>query len=282
MNSRLKIVKINVLNLLITLLLVTHFNGYAKSFVSQPEYSGYLFVYFTGNGPGEEAIRYAISDDGYNYRALNDNEPIISSKKISSTGGIRDPHILRAEDGKTFYMVATDLYVPNMGWSNYALLLMKSTDLVHWESTVVNIPETFPDQFGYVYRVWAPQTIFDDEKQKYMVYFSMKQGNEPDKIYYAYVNDNFTGFETVPQQLYFPPAASENRACIDGDIIKKEGKFYLFHKAEDGKPGIKLAVSDKLTEGYQLVSNERMDCETLPVEGSGIFKMINTEKFILI
>ena len=39
----------------------------------------YLFTYFTGNGPGEEAIRLAISTDGYNYRALNKNIPIIKN-----------------------------------------------------------------------------------------------------------------------------------------------------------------------------------------------------------
>ncbi|MCB0847977.1 MAG: hypothetical protein KDE26_32205, partial [Bacteroidetes bacterium] len=37
--------------------------------------SAYLFTYFTGNAPGEEAIRFAVSTDGYHYLALNNNEP---------------------------------------------------------------------------------------------------------------------------------------------------------------------------------------------------------------
>ena len=53
----------------------------------------YLFTYFTGNSGDEEAVRYAVSMDGYTYWALNDNEPVIDSKVISSTGGVRDPHI---------------------------------------------------------------------------------------------------------------------------------------------------------------------------------------------
>lgn len=243
--------------------------------------NGYLFVYFTGNDPGEEAIRYAVSTDGYNFKALNGNKPVLDNAKISTTGGVRDPHILRGADGKTFYMVATDLYVPEMGWKNYAMVLMKSEDLIHWSSSVVNIPQAFPDIFGDVYRVWAPQTIYDEAAGKYMIYFSMKQGDDPDKIYYAYANADFTRLENAPKQLYFPPANSNNRACIDGDIVEKDGKFYLFHKAEDGKPGIKLAISDKLTEGYQLVSNERVDAETNPVEGSGIFKLNNSDEYIL-
>src|SRR5680860_139816 len=80
--------------------------------INPPQTKAYLFTYFTGNGPEEEAIRYAVSLDGYNYRALNNNEPVLDSKEISTSGGVRDPHILRGDDGKTFYMVATDLYVP--------------------------------------------------------------------------------------------------------------------------------------------------------------------------
>lgn len=249
---------------------------------TMPQTDAYLFVYFTGNGPGEEAIRYAVSTDGYHYRALNDNQPVLDSKKISTSGGVRDPHILRGADGKTFYMVATDLYVTDQGWNNYAMILMKSSDLINWESSVINIPETYPDEFGDVDRVWAPQTIYDEATGKYMVYFSMKaKGAHPDIIYYAYANKDFIGLEAAPKQLYFPPAESNTRACIDGDIIPFEGKFYLFHKAEDDDPGIKLAISDKLTEGYQLVSDKRVDCQTKPVEGSGIFKLNNSNEYIL-
>ena len=82
--------------LLLALLLVGVLTGYSQQ-------SAYLFVYFTGNRMSEEAIRMAVSPDGYNYYALNGNQPVIDSREISSTGGVRDPHILRCEDGKTFY-----------------------------------------------------------------------------------------------------------------------------------------------------------------------------------
>ena len=263
------------------ILLVVIFSATNLIAAANKDYSAYLFAYFTGNGPGEEQIRFALSKDGYNYKALNDNKPIVDSKDISISGGVRDPHILRCNDGKTFYMVVTDLYVPKMGWSNFAMVLMKSQDLIHWDSTVINMPETYPDEFGKVYRVWAPQTIYDAKADKYMVYFSMKEGNDPDKIYYAYANKDFTGFESAPKQLYYPPVSSNTKACIDGDIIYKDGKYYLFYKAEDGDPGIKLAISDKLTEGYKLYSNKRMDCSNRPVEGSGIFKLNNSDDWIL-
>lgn len=248
---------------------------------SDDQLAGYVFTYFTGNGPGEESIHFAVSHDGYHYRALNENKPILDSKKISSSGGLRDPHLLRGVDGKTFYMVATDLFVSEQGWHNYAMVLMKSNDLIHWKTSIVNIPKSFPDKFGDVNRVWAPQTIYDEVAGKYMIYFSMKQENDPDIIYYAYANKDFTGLETVPKQLYFPPTDSNTKACIDADIIPYDGKFYLFHKAEDGDPGIKLAISDKLTEGYKLVGPERVDESKFKVEGSGVFKLNHSNEWIL-
>ena len=213
---------------------------------SAQTFSAYLFVYFTGNDKSEEAIHYALSKDGYHFWALNNDKPVISSEEISSTGGVRDPHILRGSDGKTFYMVATDMVSAN-GWnSNRAMVLLKSTDLVHWTSSVVNIQKRFPGNDSLL-RVWAPQTIYDDSANKYMIYFSMKHGKEPDKIYYAYANEDFTGLEGEPKQLFYSP---DNAACIDGDIVKKDDKYYLFFKTEDRLPGIKIAVSNHLTSGY--------------------------------
>ena len=103
--------------------------------------SAYLFVYFTGNGPGEEAVHYALSRNGYDYYALNDDKPIVPTAQISNTGGVRDPHILRGEDG-IFYMVLTDLKTQN-GWSNTEIILAKSSDLVAWETSKINLAEVF-------------------------------------------------------------------------------------------------------------------------------------------
>ncbi|MDE3236662.1 MAG: family 43 glycosylhydrolase [Bacteroidota bacterium] len=240
------------------------------------QYSSYLFVYFTGNDKAEEQIRFALSTDGYHYRALNHNQPVVSSATISSTGGVRDPHILRGEDGKTFYMVATDM-VSAKGWnSNRAMVLLKSTDLINWTSSVVNIQQKYPHQENLL-RVWAPQTIYDPVAKKYMIYFSMKHGQDPDKIYYAYANKDFTDLETEPKQLFFSPT---NGACIDGDIISKDGKYYLFFKTEGEGAGIKIAVSDKLTEGYVL--RDRYVQQTKdPVEGAGTFPLNNGSEYVL-
>lgn len=247
-----------------------------KTVIDKSKKTGYLFVYFTGNDKKEEAIHYAISNNGYNFSALNHDEPIISSEKISSTGGVRDPHILRGADGKTFYMVVTDMESAK-GWdSNRAMVLLKSTDLINWSSSIINIQKRFPGNENLL-RVWAPQTIYDSAKQKYMVYWSMKHGQEPDKIYYAYANAGFTDLETEPKQLFFSPT---NGSCIDGDIIYHNGKYNLFFKTEGNGNGIKKAVSDKLTEGYVL-QDKYLQQTTEAVEGAGVFKLNNSNEYIL-
>lgn len=239
--------------------------------------SAYLFVYFTGNNGDEESVRYAISDDGYNYKALNNNKPVISSKTISSTGGVRDPHILRGEDGKTFYMVLTDMVAAN-GWSsNRAMILLKSTDLINWKSSVVNIQKKYKGQEDLL-RVWAPQTIYDKKTGKYMVYWSMKYGENPDVIYYAYANKDFTDIEGTPKPLFIP---QNKLSCIDGDIIYKDGLYHLFYKTEGHGNGIKKATTSSLTSGKWTESSDYKQQTKESVEGAGIFKMINSDKYIL-
>jgi arabinoxylan arabinofuranohydrolase len=248
-----------------------------KSGPSDKDFAGYLFTYFTGNAVADEAICYAISTDGYNYRALNNNKPVIDSKVISSTGGVRDPHLLRAADGKSYYMVATDM-TSSKGWdSNRAMVLMKSDDLINWKHTVINIQQRFKGHDD-LKRVWAPQTIYDSAKDKYMVYFSMKHGSGPDIIYYAYVNNDFTDFEAEPAVLFKP---KNNKSCIDGDIINKNGLFYLFYKTEGNGNGIRLAITDSLTSGKWLEQLGYKQQTRDAVEGSGIFKLNNADKYIL-
>ena len=260
--------------LLTCVLTLMYLWGNAQS--KQEKNAAYLFAYFTGNSKDDEAIRFALSIDGYNYRALNHNNPVISSEKISSTGGVRDPHILRGADGKTFYMVVTDMISAN-GWnSNRAMVLLKSNDLVNWTSSTINIQKKYPGQDSLL-RVWAPQTIYDPGKKKYMIYWSMKHGSGPDKIYYSYANADFTDLETKPEQLFFSPT---NGSCIDGDIVYKDGLYHLFFKTEGEGAGIKIAVSDKLTEGYKL-RDKYVQQTSDPVEGSGVFKLFNENNYIL-
>ena len=243
----------------------------------EKDYVGYLFTYFTGNHISEEAVCYAVSLDGSSFWALNDGKPVLDSKVISSTGGVRDPHILRSEDGKTFYMVLTDMVSGN-GWdSNRAMVMLKSENLVDWSYSVINMQKKYAGQ-ERLKRVWAPQTVFDPEAGKYMVYWSMQYVGGPDVIYYAYANADFTDLEGEPKVLFLP---QNRKSCIDGDIVYKDGLFHLFYKTEGHGNGIKVATTRSLTSGKWVEDPDYKQQTKEAVEGAGTFKLIGQDKYIL-
>ena len=252
--------------------------------------AGYLFAYFEGSGDQNlmEQLRFAVSEDAQNWYALNGNRPIIASDSISESGGIRDPHILRGEDG-CYYIVATDMhtYDPKQGWgANPGIVLLKSKDLVNWTHAKINLAKDWSKNFGDAYWVWAPQTIYDRKARKYMIYFTLQRNDRKTLItYYAYANKDFTAFESEPKVLF-----SAKYGSIDADIIEKDGVFHLFYKGntkdENGKEiknGIQQATSKKLTGPYK-EDFEYLDAYAgtrTHVEGSGVFQLNNSEDWIL-
>jgi hypothetical protein len=246
--------------------------------------SAYLFVYFTQSA---EQIYFALSNDGYNYTPLNNGNRVLSSDTISIKKGVRDPHILRGADGKTFYMVATDM-MASQGWdSNRGIVMLKSTDLINWTHSTVNFPTKWPSKWANVTRVWAPETIYDPVTGKYIVYFSLLTNDglvSYDKIYYCYANANFTDLEGEPAYLF-----DRGSATIDGDIVynNADSLYHLFFKNE-GSGGICKVTSKTITApaGKTLGSQWGLPSETLQqttqaVEGVGVYKLINSDNWVM-
>ncbi len=245
---------------------------------AEKDMAGYLFAYFTGNNNNkeEEAIRFALSDNGFDYKALNGNRPVIKSSLISETGGVRDPHILRGPDN-CFYMVVTDM-VSARGWdSNRGMVLLKSCDLVNWTHSAINIQKKYSGQEN-LKRVWAPQTIYDPKAKKFLIYWSMQHGNGPDIIYYAYANKDFTDIEGTPKPFFVP---QDGKSCIDGDIVYKDGIYHLFYKTEGHGNGIKVATTKDLTSGKWTEYPDYKQQTKEAVEGAGTFKLIGEDRYIL-
>ena len=242
------------------------------------EMVAYLFTYFNSNAPEDEQICYALSDDGYNFTPLNQGMPVIESDTIALTQCVRDPHILRGEDGKTFYMVVTDMR-SSLGWSsNRGMVLMKSTDLIHWQHSTVNFPTRYTKTWKNVIRVWAPETIYDRKAGKYMVFYSLRTSDRGsyDKIYYQYANKDFTDLEGEPKWLF-----DAGNATIDGDIVYNDadGLYHLFYKQESGR-GIYQAVAKNLTDKWQMIPGN-VEQTKEAVEGVGVCKAIDGKSWII-
>ena len=257
---------------------------------AQSDLSRYLFAYFEGSGEGrlQEHLRFAISRDAVNWRALNDNLPVVASDTIAKTQGIRDPHILRGENGE-YLIVATDMNTVRDGWrENPGIVLMRSTDLVHWTHAYIDLPNAYP-AFSDAYWVWAPQVIYDATVGKYMIYFTLQRtGDNRSTLitYYAYANADFTAFESAPRQLFAAKYGS-----IDNDIIKgPDGRWHLFYKGNtkdsngnETKNGIQQAISDNLTGPYteDFIYLDAYANSSTAVEGSSTFKLIGEQKYFL-
>lgn len=248
----------------------------AASLQAKKEMTAYLFTYFTGNAPEQEQICYALSEDGWNYTPLNDGKPVIASADFARTGCVRDPHILRGEDGY-FYMVVTDMK-SSLGWaSNRGLVLMRSKDMVKWKTSTVHFPEKYAGtNFANVTRVWAPQTIYDTRTKRYIVYFSLltNDGTIPyDKVYWCYANKDFTDLVGTPQLLFDMKYAS-----IDTDIVRDdEGLLHIFFKTEGKREkGIRQFIARDFYDGstWELQPGFCQDTREA-VEGSGVFRLFD-------
>ena len=252
----------------------------------------YLFTYFNDQ---THSLFMAISYDGYTFKAINGNRPIISGDSIADQHGIRDPHIYRAPNGK-FYIAMTDLHVfgkqkglrttqwdrpDRYGWgNNRGLVLMCSDDLINWTHTEVHIDELFPQTFGEIGCAWAPQTIWDPERQKPMVYFTIRQrAGGRTKLYYSYADEAFTTLETEPQLLFEYP--DEKIQVLDADICPMpDGRYFMTYVAQENPGGIKYMISDKINH-FADYHTEQIDGEDRGCEAPNVWKRIGEKKWVV-
>jgi hypothetical protein len=233
----------------------------------------YLFAYFLGNEPHQERICFAVSEDGYHFKPLNGNEPVIVQTKGKQC--VRDPYIFKGQDD-FYYIVGTDMKCIE-GWeSNHSLVIWRSKDLIDWsDENIIDMCDLGED-FADTTRAWAPQAIWDEKENMYMLYWahSTKRDNTAG-MYYAHTKD----FRTItePKSLYC-------RHCqtIDGDIIynEKEKLYYLYFKYEESQT-IAYVTSEKLTGPYK-DEPVVVSLATSGVEGSEMYKIEGTDKWVMV
>ena len=276
--------------------------GSCQKEAEQEDMSAYLMVYFHDS---DHDLHYAISEDGYTFTALNDNKPVILGDTIADQHGIRDPHIYRGPDGK-FYMALTDLHIfakdeglrdsvwerpAEYGWgNNRGIVLMKSDDLIHWTHNEARLDQLFPDEYSEIGCAWAPETIYDPEAQKMMVYFTIRTrgerlpgGSDVEKktrLFYAYADDDFTTLTSKPALLYEYP--DSNMQILDADICPMpDGRYMMSYVAQEWPEcGIKVAYSDHINRGYDY-NPTQVDAEKVACEAPTVWKRIGEDKWVL-
>ena len=136
--------------------------------------AGYLFVHFIGEEKDGEQIYFSLSRDGLHWSDLNGGKPALYSG--IGTCGVRDPFPIRSPlDGK-IYLIATDLRIEaGKGWEaaqeqgSRSLIVWETEDLLHWSKE--RSCEVGTLQAGCV---WAPEAVFDKEKNAFLVFFASK------------------------------------------------------------------------------------------------------------
>lgn len=215
-----------------------------KQSVEQSQGPGYLWLYFQASD--YEKVNYGYSKDGRSWSALNNGESIMSSP--SGTKGIRDPHILRLQQadasGYRYVMLGTDLHAEGTAsggsWdqisASTALVVSKSKDLVNW--TTPQLVQT--GLAGKVGNAWAPEAIWDEQTNDYLVYWSSRDlstgGTNPTtsntalKVYKAHTTD-FTSF-TEPT-VWIDQSSASMHNIIDTTIVQGEdGRYYRFSTSD--------------------------------------------------
>ncbi len=202
----------------------------------------YLFAYFTGTSKEGQTIHLAVSEDGYNYTALRNNEPVIIPSK--GVGNVRDPYIWYNEQDNYYYILATDLDFTDGGgtYSNnsQSFIIWRSKDLVNWyDETFIDVSKMahLIGDTRNMSAVWAPQVLWDGSA--YVVYFTLACNAtswfdivylkttdllDPNAYYeFDYILGNSTG-----------NGVCDRYGVIDADIIHNpgDGLYYLFYKTE--------------------------------------------------
>ena len=251
----------------------------------------YLLAYFKDD---THSLHFALSSDGYTFSDVNKGKPVVAGDTIASQKGIRDPHITRGADG-AFYVVMTDLHIfakdygfRNTTWerpeeeydwgNNRGFVLMKSFDLINWTYSNFLFDEAYED-LKNIGCAWAPQTIYDPEAKKMMVYFTMRIGHGLTKMYYAYADDDFTKLTTAPKLLFDYP--KKDIQVLDADISQmSDGRYCMMYVAQERPGGIKMAFSDHINRGYEYV-DEWIDKEPGSCEAPNVWKRSGSDKWVL-
>jgi beta-xylosidase len=255
----------------------------------------YLFAYFTNDTLAGEKIYFAASNgnDALDWTELNNGQPVLTS--TMGTGGVRDPFIIRSNDGSTFYLIATDLSIGSgTSWDSAVrqgsryIEIWESNDLETWSEQrhVLVSPETAGN-------TWAPEAYYDSDLGAYIVFWASELFDESDtehtgSSYHRVLYATTTDFVTFGDPVIWEDTGVSR---IDSTVIDVDGVYYRFTKDEGGSATgcvdiIQESSTDLLATNWTTVTScIGANAGTAAVEGPTIFKSnpddVNGEKYYL-
>lgn len=135
-----------------------------------------------------------------------------------------------SEKENCYYLLATDYDYSHNNWGDKqsTMTVWKSNDLITWSNETHIDAKNIPG-VSFENNLWAPQALWDDAEQKYMVYYSTDVSCSK-AVVYSYTSDLFDVTKySAPQKI--GDFAFSN---IDADITKVGDEYVLFIKNEDG------------------------------------------------
>lgn len=181
--------------------------------------SAYAMVYFTESNTMLEAdygLHLAVSQDGLNWTPLNQNAPLVTPTQ--GAGGLRDPFLMRKQDG-TFVVLATDLKGTDWNYNSTYIHVWDSADL----RTFTGYRRLKLHDMTNTHS-WAPEAYWDASRGQYGILYSSVNSSGHNVIMVSYTTDFVTS--TNPQ-VFFDPGYD----IIDGNLtVGVNGVNYLYYK----------------------------------------------------
>jgi len=153
-----------------------------------------LLSFFRHNG--ESGVYFCLSEDGLNFRPLNNDKPVMPPATWPKQGLTRDPSVIYHE-GK-FRMVWTS------NWKGRVFGYAESADLVKWSEPVQVSP--FPESTepaDVPGNTWAPEIHWDAVQRNYLILWSSATKNT--RGHRTFSCRTADGKTFTPAKLFFDP-----------------------------------------------------------------------------
>ncbi|EUC46744.1 glycoside hydrolase family 43 protein [Bipolaris oryzae ATCC 44560] len=273
------------------------FNANVRQAAALAPFEGYAFAYFTGNSIAGEKIYMAASqgNNALKWNELNGGQPVLAS--TLGTKGLRDPFVIRSNEGDKFFLLATDLSIGSgTSWGDAVkfgslyLEIWESKDLKTWSAQ--RHVKVSPSTAG---NTWAPEAYYDASLGSYVVFWASSLYEPSDtartrSTYHRMMYVTTRDFVTFSQPQVWQDAGLSR---IDTTVIKEGNTFYRFTKDEGGTgTNCQDIIQERSTSFLAPVSGWTQvaacigrNAGTSAVEGPTVFKAndndVNGKKFYL-